>query len=646
MRRHSGTAVVLVLALSALTGRASPDSFDPFAGEAARYHFDLGKNFFTTAEAERKARGSLEAQAKRLDSVAVGAAHSFRQLLEGFQLGDTVMRDLSKHQAYLSLRYYVDVRDTEALSAANEVGVEIGSHLERFDATLAQLSPAKLEQLLREEPKLSRYRFAIELSRRAAAHRPRPSGSETLPAPERVSAGWGPALLSSTLAGLDFGKVHTPEGDLDVRKQYGLISASPDRQVRQRGYELNRDALLSRRDTFASILTRTAEARHANARRRIYRDYIEQSYAERFLNQKDVNRLFEVLARTSAINKRYEEIRIEHLQCVFGYKDVHTWDLSVSDPAQNPPRLTVQQASDALLRAAAPLESEYLKQLATLLDPANGRMEIAPAPHKAERQGFSTGLVGYPSMFFQGAYTGFLDDIIVFAHESSHAVQNMMMDQRGVLPRYAAGPSYFTESFGLFGELLLLRSLLQSSTTSQARIFYLEKLLDQATNLFRNAWESELEQRLYEDVVIGKAPGADDIEGLTQQIASRYSVWHGANSERRTAWITPTQFYTRPLYRLNYVYAELLALHYIQALRRSPREFAARYTTLLGHGYDEQPTRLLEDRLGTPLSDARLVQDAVELIGAWNSDLEKLYKENSVCKAPLGQGQPGDLNIR
>ena len=79
-----------------------------------------------------------------------------------------------------------------------------------------------------------------------------------------------------------------------------------------------------------------------------------------------------------------------------------------------------------------------------------------------DRQGFSAGYVGFPTMFFQGTYSGYVADVVILAHESGHAVQNMLMDANGVLPRYASGPAYFTESFAGLCELLVLEGLYKS----------------------------------------------------------------------------------------------------------------------------------------------------------------------------------------
>ncbi|MEJ7809270.1 MAG: hypothetical protein WKG32_02535 [Gemmatimonadaceae bacterium] len=146
------------------------------------------------------------------------------------------------------------------------------------------------------------------------------------------------------------------------------------------------------------------------------------------------------------------------------------------------------------------------------------------------------------------------------------------------------------------------------------------------TEVFRTGFESLVEHRLYDSVAAGRMLGADQIESLTQATAARYSTWYGPGSERPLAWVRPLQFYTRPLYRLNYVYARLLGLRYIDLLRRDPVGFAPRYGALLGNGYDAPPDELLRRFVGSGLYEpAELTEAAVRVIESWRSELERLY---------------------
>lgn len=298
-----------------------------------------------------------------------------------------------------------------------------------------------------------------------------------------------------------------------------------------------------------------------------------------------------------------------------------------------PVRFTISDASRAIIASVRPLGNEYVREMTALLDPANGRLDLEPRANRSDRQGFSTGAVGFPSTFFQGRFEGFLPDVITFAHEAGHAVQNMLMTTANVRPLHSLGPGYFTESFASLSELLLLDELYKSASTDALRRTYLRQWLEQATGIFKAARESAFEQAIYDSVPRGRVARADDFERLMQHIGERYSLWFGdsartvtvndngtsttltiAAHERPMEWVNALQFFTRPLYRVNYAYAELLGLAYFDRLERDPKGFTPRLGALLRNGYDDAPTALLQRFLGVRLDDPSLVREAMEAI--------------------------------
>jgi oligoendopeptidase F len=310
--------------------------------------------------------------------------------------------------------------------------------------------------------------------------------------------------------------------------------------------------------------------------------------------------------------------RIAEIRQELGYDTVHVWDLTAPRKGQTAPRFTITQATDVILAATAPLGRAYQTEMRALLDPENGRLDLVARPNRVDRPGFSTGTVGYPSMFFQGRFEGYLDDLTILAHEAGHGVQNMLMDSAGVLPRYASGPSYFTESFAMFNELLLLEPLFRSSTDSAQRRTYFDRLIDNAAEVFRLGHESLVELEVYDSAAAGRLLNADEIERLTQSLGTRFSVWFGPGSERQLAWTQPIQFFTRPLYRVNYVYAKILALRYLDMLHQNPAGFQQAYARLLRNGYDAPPDDLLRRFLGIDLRDhTSLVGGGVRVLDGW-----------------------------
>jgi oligoendopeptidase F len=610
---------------------AQPGAFDPFpAGSASSYHFDLARNFFRTPEEEATARRGLVTQLAKFDPPSRDLARSADRVLEALRLQDSLDLEVSRHVTYLNLRYFSDTRNTEGFGDGGRLRAIADQRFAPFNSALASLPDAVITRMEEVQPQLRRYRFAIESSRRQAPRRLTPEGEDVLKTLGPLATGWGAQVFSLTYASTDFGSVNTASGMLSVERDYTAIAAHPDPRVRKEGYLRNNNALAQHREVYAAILVRTAEALNAVARLRGYADYADQTYAERFLDRARVVAFLDSLAEAADVNKRIERAVIDHCRGTFGLDTVHVWDLWLPEPGLALPRFTIVEATQLVQEATKPLGDGYSRELARLLDPANGRLDVAPGPHKANRQGFSAGLVGFPSMFYQGQFGGNVEDVVTLAHESGHAVQNMFMTSNDVLTRYASGPAYFTESFAGLSELLVLEHLYRHAPDRKHKIFYLRRLINQGAEIFRTGWESRVEQELFDSVGAGKRPGADDIETMTQATASKFSVWSGPDSERQLAWLQPTQYFTRPLYRVNYVYSKLLALRYLDLLHRESAGFSRRYSALLSNGYDAPPDSLLRRFVGISLDDPALVRGAAGVLESWLKEFE------SLCSASTG----------
>ena len=539
---------------------------------------------------------------------------------------DSAQAQLSRHYAYLTLLPAMDRRNESANREFRELAGPAQRSLGTVDSVVRAIDSTRLQLWLRTEKQLVPYSFYIGQARASTRRVPSAADAARINEWAQVAAA-GPGRFQSTMRAVDLGTVVAPEGSLDVRTQGGEARTHAVRSVREAVYRRNNQGLATRRDTFADILTGVAAARNSMSRAQGFADYRDESYGARYLSVADVRRLLVSLRDASVEHREYERFRVAQLQQRFGYSQVRWWDLAAPPPGRVAPRFTISEATTIALASAKPIGPDYVTELAALLDPRNGRIDVAPGPYRVERPGFSTGLVGYPSHFFQGRYSGFVDDLVILVHEAGHAAQNMMMDRRGVLPRYAFGPGYFTESFAALSEMLTLEHLARSSADTALRIYYMERLLDQTNTVFRTGFEAMFEDSVYVLAGQGQKPGADELERLHHGIASQFSIWYGPNSDVELGWVQPNPFYVWPLYHVNYVLANLLAFNYLQQLKTDSAGFQRRYQSLLSRGYDASPTVLLREEMGIDLTDApKLVTTAQSVLREWRRELESLTR--------------------
>lgn len=566
-------AVALLIFLLPATLTSGQDSFTAIPPtEASRYKIDFARHFFISPEAEKADRVKLYDAVGQLQTLKGRVAASAENLERALRLSDQVQVQLRRHSAYLYLWNAVNTTDEASLAEDSSLYSDVNSRTAFLRQELMQLNDRQLAAFIARKASLKKYRFLIESVRRYRPH--------TLSLKEEE-------ILSA--AGT---------GDQWPSELYDKLRSQPQ-------------AIPAQRDLFAFALTRLSRARTHMAELHQFGDAASAAYFESYWSKAEVDELMEEVARRSELYRRYQRLRVHYLK----------------KPAskERPPRYTIVQASEILRQALAPLGSEYGRELAALLDPANGRMDIVPAEHR-RRGGFSQGFIGTDSVFYSAGFAGSYNDLRILAHESTHAVHRQLMNRSRVLPAYAEGPHYLFEAFAIFNEFLLPDYLYNHESDPLRRQFYLEQFLEgKGMIMFRVAPEVVLEHAVYEGVRNGTIKAADDLDALSERVFARYS------SEQpdvlKTRWMSISLMYEDPFYDVNYVYGALLALKFYSMYQVDPEHFVPRYIALMKNGFDAPPGVLLKRYLDFDLTDPHLVENAVSVIRQKVDLLEKSYQK-------------------
>ena len=543
--------------------------------EALRYHIDFARNFFASPEAEKADRANLYATLRELETFKGKVASSADSLQRALQLKDRLQMQFHRHYSYLYLRNAVNTADETSLAESSALDSEVSTRTAFLRQELMQIDDRRLVVFVSRKPSLKSHLFEIESARR---YRP-----YTLSLKEEE-------LLSAT----------APNNDWQA-ELYDKLRES--QQVTR-----------FQRDLFAFTLTRLAGARTRLAQLHHFPNAASQVYFNSYWTKTEVDNLLEQIGEQAELYKRYQRLRADHLKKTSGAK------------VTQPPRYTIDQASEIIRNALLPLGPEYGHELAALLAPSNGRMDIVPGDHR-KRGGFSQGFIGTDSVFYSLGFAGSYNDLRVLTHESTHAVHRQLMSRNHVLPAYAEGPHYLFEAFAIFNEFLLPDYLYDHETNPLRRQFYLERFLEgKGLEMFRVAPEVVVEHAVYEGVKDGTIKGADDLDAFTQRAYSRYSASE-KNEELKTQWMTITLMYEDPFYDINYVYGALLALNFYEMYSRDPERFVPRYLALIKTGFDAPPRILLKRFLDLDLDDPHLIPKALKVVEDKVKLLEESYQE-------------------
>jgi oligoendopeptidase F len=577
--------------------------------QVKRYHFDFQRNLFPSPAAEKAERANYDLILKELERLKGHVADDAGNLLHALELNNRVQILFYRHYTYLYLRNAVDTTDQTSLAESDALESEVEERTAFLRQELLGISDRALTRLIARKPALNKYRFAIDTVRR---YRPYTLSlkEEELLSSIAPNNSWPYDLYERLRA--DTPTVPAPQSTTEAKDREALFKQKYANRAGQR--ELYAFALMK----LASLRTRLADVRH-------FPDAASEVYFNSYLTKTEVDDLVKQIAQKADLYKRYERIRADHVKQFSGLTDVNVWDLSLRPKNLRVPRFNIEQGTEIIRNALAPFGPDYGRELAALLDPANGRMDIVPGPHR-KRGGFSKGFIGTDSVFFSGGFTGSYNDLRVLTHESTHAVHRQLMTSHQVLPAYAEGPHYLFEAFAIFSELLLPDYLFDHESDPLLKQFYLEQFLDgKGTIMFVVAPEVATEHAVYESVKRGAVKSADDLDRLTKQIYARYSIWAGKHDELKAKWMDIGLMYEDPFYDVNYIYGALLALKFYELFKRDPQHFISNYTALMRNGFDAPPDVLLRRFLNIDLRDPRLLSDALSVIQGKIDLLETSY---------------------
>jgi oligoendopeptidase F len=160
------------------------------------------------------------------------------------------------------------------------------------------------------------------------------------------------------------------------------------------------------------------------------------------------------------------------------------------------------------------------------------------------------------------------------------------------------------------------------------KVYYLHQFLDDVVfNLYGSAQETDLEQSIYARVGSNAVHSAADFDAMTLKVFAQYRSGAALEPEMRNYWARNRLYFIDPLYDVNYLFAGLLAVQYLQQYEADPKGFSSRYVALLKNGFTDTPQALEKRFLSVNLDDpGPLVGAAAALIDRRTAELRTLYE--------------------
>jgi oligoendopeptidase F len=587
---------------------------------AAAYHIDF-KIFYSSPDgevADRKRSYALLGQLKRLTGKV---ASSPETLLEALRLNETVTSRFNRHIIYRQLLASVNVSDAASRQQRTALQADLDAGVAFLRPELVVIDDARLRSYMARKPALAAFAFVIERARRDRPH--------TLSAPEEkilarlkaVSADWPAQLYQQGVARANTGTIDVA----GTPTSFASLANHPDPAVREAAWRRRNAEYESQRDVLALAIINLAVGRNEQSALRGYRNAVDQAYDELFLTRDGVTRLYDRLLSKGAIYQRYQRVIAEHIAKTSGLLGLAVWNDGLANPNTQGTRFAIDEATRLMNESLAPLGPDVQAPMANILDPKNGRLDIAGGPGRAPGA-FAWGVPGLMTTFvYQSNYQGTYRDLTTLFHEASHAIHGQLLGENKELVSANMGPPYFSEGFAMFFELLLSDHMLKTETDSARRTFLLEQFLWRTMLTFNLVRQAALEQAIYDGAQAGRINDANDLDSLTMTVGRPVSIWYDRHPELRNEWSMVPHYVGSPLYMPNFIYASMLGLKLFQQYTANPQVFVPRFLALMKGGFPAAPAELLKRHLDIDLDDPRVVDDVMTLLVARLSELEGAY---------------------
>jgi len=611
------------------SSRATAD-FEPVPKEMEQlYHFRLKENFYQDEAAFEADLQMLISKIDELEDLKGRVTESADNLFRAYELSNELIPLWYKLWVYAYLRYAINTPDTELLAKIRTTSGDLESRIQFVRSEVQRIDKTTYGQFCEEKKELNRFAFAIEQDLRYRPHTLPLAQEEILSQMDPYLNPWVEELYQKCVDRTEFPDLAPMPGEtLDVKVNYNRLINDTSRVIRQEAWQGYFRSMNTHRDIYAFALTKGMETKNKLAQLREFRNFPEMKYFQQFLTFDQVNNIHTQIADHAGLYKKFQLLHQRGIKAATGYDTVYTWDRSVAPMGFEKPRWDIQQASELIMEALAPLGQEYHDELANLFDPHQGRLDLVAGENRLSG-GFAYGYPGAPWQFYSFAYEGYLDDVNTLAHEAGHAVHYKTLANEEAEPLYYDGPYYVTETVAMLNELLLIDHLYEKAGNPQMKIYLLEEFLKKATHFLLLNFIAHLEAVIYQRVASGELVTADDLDTLTQEMGSTYNIYYEIHPEYQGVWNVIHHFYTHPMYNVNYVIAGALSLKVFLEFQKNP-SFAENYLRLVHHGFDRPAPQMIQETLGLDIGDPELLTECFRFIEDKIAELKDLYEQTGI----------------
>jgi oligoendopeptidase F len=550
-------------------------------------------------------------------------AESPTTLLEALSAVEQLVVRAYRVVVYAGFFYAVDTTDQEA---AGMQGKAQGMYGQVAAATaflrpeLLQIGKEKLDQWMKQEPKLAVYAHSFEDLFRKQEHVRSGEVEELLGMLADPLSGPSNTASMITNADFKFASAVTSAGKkLEVtQSSVHKILSEADRKARHTAWENYMDRHLEFRNTLASNLATSIKANVFYTRAHKHDSSLAASLFENNVPVEVFHNLIDTFKKHLPVWHRYFEIRRKAL----GLRQVAWYDMW-APLAKRKTKITYEQAVDMICAGLAPLGKDYTEVI------RRGCLQerwVDSVPNKGKQNGaFSWGAPGtFP--FIMMSFTGEVNSLSTLAHELGHSMHSYLTWKHQPLV-YSDYSLFVAEVASNFHQAMVRAHLLKTVTDRNFQIALIEEAM---ANFFRYFFQmptlARFELEMHERAEKGDVLTADSMMDL---MADLFAEGFGPKVQMDRPRVGMVWSTFGHLFSDYYVYQYATGISGAHALSgrilRGEKGAVEDYLGFLKAGSSLYPLEVLE-KAGVDLAKPKPVEETFAVMEGYVDRLEKLVE--------------------
>lgn len=542
---------------------------------------------------------------------------SSENIYKCYKIYEEIVEMDCKIYAYGMLQYHRNMTNQEAVELfkeAEELDNKIDEKTAFMVPELTNMDTATLEKYMKEDKSLQRYSRRITEIIENKKHILSKEIEEVLSKFSDTFNGCENAYSVLTNAEIKFPSIKDSNGkELEVNEaEYSKLLENKDREVRRKGSI----ALVSEYGKYINTITElylnTVKQDTKIAKLRNYKSSLEKAVLDDEATVKVYETLLKTINEHIGINHEYTSLKKKLLNL----PDIHMYDMSINPFNQTDTTMDIEDAEELVLKALAPLGTEYVNKLKEAFN--SNWMDAYLSPNK--RGGaYNMPVYGvHPYVLLN--YTGTNFDVSSIAHEFGHAMHSYYSDKNQNVLEHSY-TLLLAEIASTVNEILLAQYRLDNSTAKQEKIALLyDRIETVKSTLFTQAMFAEFEQEVHSRIENGEILNAEKLGNIYVDLCRKYYGEDLVIDEYNKYNWTRVNHFFRCFYVYKYATGISCAIDIASRILSGEEGLVEKYINMLKMGGSKKSLDILKT-VGIDLEDSRTYENALKF---YKNDIEKL----------------------